>query len=406
MSWKDRLLDASFRGIVFDCLLVDDDGERHAMEHTRPFVDGAEMEDLGRGARRIRMKAIFFGDDYEDRLEAFVKALDEPGVGDLVHPVFGPLKAQLLPWHIHHDAENVDQAEVDLTFAESALAKPIFTAKKPAQKAAAIATTSNSARTAAADALAKAVAACKKLTAMSRAGLRVIAELKAMVDTVTTSGASITGIPRAWATDVASLVSGIVDLKSFSGSSLLSDFTSALAILESSILSLTGSDSDSDDATGSEATLALAAGEELDQVRAHVELERALGVAEAAQAVLEAEAETPTLTPDEIEAVAAQTRGLLRQRIDDYREIYELEQARPVIEALKDVAAAVQTAAEAILEAKPPLGSHTVAARTCPRLLAHRLYGDHTRAAEIVRLNTLPDPNFLTAGTVLRVYAS
>jgi prophage DNA circulation protein len=403
MAWEDTMHDAKWRDVVFDCQLADDDGERHAAEHTRPFVDGAKMEDLGRGARRIRMKAIFFGDDYEEKLRKFVDALEIPGEGDLVHPVFGPLKAQVLPWHIHHEAELVDQAEVEVSFAESALATPIFAEAKPKQKAAAVAAKSSTARSAAADVLAKAAAACKKAMAMSRAGLRVIAELKAMVDSATTSGSGILSLPRVWATDVASLIGSIVDLKS-GGASALADFKAAYSILTGAILSLTGTGSGSGDGN-SDAALPLTSGEELEQVRAHVELERALGVAEAAQAVLEAEAETPTLTPAEVEAVAAQTRKLIQARIDDYRGLFGLEDSRPVVEALKDVAAAVQQAAAAILEARPPLVAHTVAARTCPRLLAHQIYGDHTRAGEIVRLNTLADPNFLTVGTVLRVYA-
>jgi prophage DNA circulation protein len=412
MAWEQRLLDAKFRGVTFDCQLWDDDWERHAVEHTRPFVDGAEMEDLGRGARRMRIKAIFFGDDYEDRLEAFLKVLDEPGPGDLVHPVFGPLKAQVATPHVHHEAENVDQAEVEVTFAESALGAALFTSSKPGQKAAAVATKSSSVREAAASALAKAVAVCKNITAMSRAGLRVIAELKAMVDTVTTSGAGITSIPRAWASDVASLIASVVDLKSFSSSSLVSDWKSTVAILNSAILSLTSNNSSATSSASSgsggssDATLALTPGDELDKVRAHVELERALGIAEATQAVLESEADTPTLTPDEIEAVTATTRERLQASSDTYRALYGLEEHRPVTEGLKDVAAAILAAAEAILEAKPPLVDHTLAARTCPRLLAHQLYGDHTRAAEILRLNALADPNFLTPGEVLRVYAS
>lgn len=403
MAWEKTLHDAKFRDVIFDCQLADDDAERHAPEHTRPFVDGAQFEDMGRGARRIRMKAIFFGDDYEERLRKFITALEVPGPGDLVHPVFGPLKAQVLPWHIHHESDLVDQAEVELTFGESALATPIFAEAKPKQKAAAVAAKSSTARSAAANVLAKVSAACKKVMAMSRAGLRVIAELKAMVDSVTTSGAGILSLPRVWATDVASLIASIVDLKS-GGSSALADFKAAYNILTSAILSLT--DSESGGGSGdTDASVALIAGEELDQVRAHVELERALGVAEAAQAVLEAEADEPTLTPDEIEAVAAQTRELIQARIDDYRELYGLETSRPVVEALKDVAAAVQEAAAAVLEARPPLVSHTVAGRTCPRLLAHQLYGDHTRAGELVRLNTMADPNFIAQGTVLRVYA-
>lgn len=411
MAWEKRLLDASFRGIVFDCQLADDDGERHAVEHTRPFVDGAEMEDLGRGARRIRMKAIFFGDDYEDRLEAFLKVLEMPGAGDLVHPVLGPLKAQLLTFHIHHESDNVDSAEVELAFAESDLAKPIFTASKPGQKAAIIATKSNSLRDALSSLLAKAVAASKNLNAMSRAGLRAIAELRAQVDGFTTSGSLLTGIPRAWASDIASLVSGIVDLKGFGTSSLFSDWKGTWNILNASILSLTssGSASSSGETSGTasgDANLALTPGADLNKVRAHVEAERALGIAEATRLVLESEASTPTLAPDEVEALTMQTRQRLQASIDTYRELYSLEDRRPVTEGLKDVAAAVQAAAAAILEAKPPLVEHTVSAPACPRLLAHRLYADHTRAAEIVRLNALADPNFLTTGTVLRVYAS
>jgi len=410
MAWEKRLLDAKFRGVTFDCQLADDDFERHGVEHTRPFVDGAAMEDLGRGARRLRIKAIFFGDDYEDRMEAFLKVLEQPGKGDLVHPVFGPLKAQLLTLHIHHESDNVDAADVEMTFAESALDSPLFAGSKPGQKAAAISTQSSAVRTAAAEALAKAVAACKNATAMSRAGLASIAELKANVDSVTTSGASITSIPKAWASDVASLVASVVDLKSAGSSSLLAGFAASLAILNSMVQSLSpsesGSSSSGSGSSSSDAALPLIKGEELDQVVAHVELESALGVAEAAQIVLESEADTPTLTPDEIETVTANTRESLQTSIDTYRDLYDLEQARPVIETLKDVAAAVQTAAEAVLLAKPPLVTHTLAGRTCPRLLAHQLYGDHTRAAEIVRLNALPDPNFLAAGSVLRVYSS
>jgi prophage DNA circulation protein len=70
------------------------------------------------------------------------------------------------------------------------------------------------------------------------------------------------------------------------------------------------------------------------------------------------------------------------------------------------VAAAVQEAAAAVIEARPPMVTHTVAVRSCPRLLAHQLYGDHTRAPEIQRLNALADPNFLTPGQELKVYAS
>ncbi|MBU1041576.1 MAG: hypothetical protein KKF77_10810, partial [Proteobacteria bacterium] len=147
-------------------------------------------------------------------------------------------------------------------------------------------------------------------------------------------------------------------------------------------------------------------GPELDTAAAHVLAEIALGVAEAAQIVLESEATTPTLTPAEVESVAASSRELLQHSIDTYRQLYPVEQARPVTEPLKDVALAVQESAAAVLEARPPLVTHTVAAPACLRLIAHQLYGDHTRALELYRLNTPRDPNFLTPGQELKVYAS
>lgn len=412
MAWEKRLLDASFRGIVFDCQLADDDWERHAVEHSRPFVDGAEMEDLGRGARRIRMKAIFFGDDYEDRLEKFLKALDEPGPGDLVHPVFGPLKAQVSTPHVHHEAENVDQAEVEVTFTESALSRPIFADATAGQKAAGIGGKTAGARSAAAEVLASVVARCADANAMARSGLRAIAEMKGQAGGLLTSGAGILTAPASWAADLASLVRGVVDLRGFGASSLLPDFSAVFEALTSAILlpgsSRHGTAASGSTTSGSEddaAAIPVTEGPELDTVIAHVKLERALGVAEAAQLVLESEAETPTLTPDEVEAVAADTRELLQASIETYQEQYPVEQARAVAEPLRDVALAVQDAAKAVVEARPPLVAHTVSGRTCPRLLAHRIYGDHGRAAEIVRLNKMADPNFLSSGEVLRVYA-
>jgi prophage DNA circulation protein len=40
-------------------------------------------------------------------------------------------------------------------------------------------------------------------------------------------------------------------------------------------------------------------------------------------------------------------------------------------------------------------------------LLAHRLYGDYTRAEELARLNPgIRNPNFLARGQIVRRYAS
>jgi prophage DNA circulation protein len=59
MSWKDNLLDASFRGLVFDCLQTEDEAERDTASHAYPYIDGEDVEDLGRKARQLRLTAVF-----------------------------------------------------------------------------------------------------------------------------------------------------------------------------------------------------------------------------------------------------------------------------------------------------------------------------------------------------------
>jgi prophage DNA circulation protein len=81
MAWKDSLLDASFRGRTFSCVGADDRTERGVALHEYPFRDGGEGDDMGRKARRFTLRAVFWGDDYEAELAAFVKLLDQGGEG-------------------------------------------------------------------------------------------------------------------------------------------------------------------------------------------------------------------------------------------------------------------------------------------------------------------------------------
>ncbi len=410
MAWKDTLLPASFRGAAFEVLRTRDMGKAAVPEHHYPYRDGGAVEDMGRDMRRIEIVAVLWGDTYEPALQKLLKALSERGKGELVHPVLGPVQAQALDWDAPHSAERPNYVEVTMHFVVPDEDPKFFDRTWPKADAKA-----ETARTGAASVLERAAAAAKNAKAMSTAGLDGLANLKSLATGFITSGADIVTAPAAWAADVTSLVSGFIGLKSFASSSLLSDYESVYSRLSGLFpASSSTSSSSSGSSSGSSGTApaavtpaaAAAAAKVEKQVQAHVALEAALGVAEAAQAVLESEAETPTLTPEEIEKVTATSREQVQASITTYRELYDLELSRAVTEPAKDVAAAIQDAAKAVLAARPPLVTRVVAARTCPRLLAHQLYGDHTRAAEIVRLNALRDPNFLTPGQELRVYAS
>nr|WP_051355237.1 DNA circularization N-terminal domain-containing protein [Edwardsiella hoshinae] len=59
MSWQDTLQDASFKGVRFDVLRESTSHGRDHADHEYPFIDGADVHDLGRKARNIRLTAFF-----------------------------------------------------------------------------------------------------------------------------------------------------------------------------------------------------------------------------------------------------------------------------------------------------------------------------------------------------------
>ncbi|ENP2198803.1 DNA circularization N-terminal domain-containing protein [Salmonella enterica] len=120
MSWQDNLQDASFRGVRFDVISTQDSVARDHADHGYPWTDGEDVHDLGRKARNFRLNAVFWGDDYDTRLQQFTAELDKPGAGELIHPVYGSVpKVQLIEYQVRHDANSPDYAEVNLVFLES-----------------------------------------------------------------------------------------------------------------------------------------------------------------------------------------------------------------------------------------------------------------------------------------------
>src|SRR5450830_154740 len=149
MAWEKTILAASFRGIVFNVDATDDDIERAVVTNQYPYVDGANVEDMGRGPRPISMSAVFYGPDYETELQNFLKALDTAGSGELIHPIFGSFQAQFVRAHISHTADRPNYAKVSLDFIEAKLRARLFDRVLPLQHVDAVNTASDNALTAA-----------------------------------------------------------------------------------------------------------------------------------------------------------------------------------------------------------------------------------------------------------------
>ena len=424
MAWADTLLDASFRGVTFDCLRAQDSAQRDSASHEYPYLDGADVEDLGRKARRITMSAAFFGKDYENRLQSFLKVLDEPGHGELIHPVFGSIKeAQLLNYEIGHDADSPDYCTVELAFVEATPGNPFFVQQLPVQKAEAVSLLAETARSNGIDVFASTISALSgvtgslsRLNALRDVMTGTLGAIRSQLQSIIGTTLDLIDYPRAFASDVVSLVNGMADLRSFDAGVIMSDWKSLTGQLNNVVqlpgavasgsAGTAGSGGESGGSVGAEAKPIPAKAEDVALVTAVVQTTVATTLAEVAGQILAAEAEKPTLSPPEVERIANDVRSSIQQAIETHRQLFPVEVFRPVTEALKDTALGTQDAASAVIEALPPLITRTVEAPGNLHLAAFRWYGDYTRAQELARLNPhLINPNALQVGDVLNAYA-
>jgi len=91
VTWKQRLLQGTFRGVAF--YIESSGGEigRRVAVHEYPLRDKPYAEDLGRKARRFTLEMFVLGPDYMDARDALIGAIETAGPGPLVHPYLGEM---------------------------------------------------------------------------------------------------------------------------------------------------------------------------------------------------------------------------------------------------------------------------------------------------------------------------
>lgn len=434
------MLDASFRGITFDVINTRDTVSRDIAQYEYPFVDGGDVDDLGRKPRNLRMTALFWGDDYESRLQAFLVELDKPGSGELIHPVFGSMpKMQLIECQVSHEAENVDYCVVELVFLEAGINVPFFGREYPTAQADVIFNQLQST-------LDKEQTLLDNALAPLRNSQRWMAKAKALASTslnmVTIFRSDITGFvgsttdfinyPGGFMADLQSAFS----LTSSNSSSSVRNTVGTYGTVTPQVANIIMADWNegrNQMATVAKLPEALASGEKIAPLPMPIiitagdiaelvvltYLQMSLQLALDAADLLGDETLNAALSPADIEIVANDTRQALQNAIDKHRALYEATtQAvsasttdvgitwHPVVNELKEVALSVQRLASAIITTRPPLIQRRVESASNMHLLAHLWYGDYTRAVELVRLNPqIRNPNKLQPGDVLYAYA-
>ena len=120
MAWREQLkTGASFRGVTFSTVEADLRVGRRTMLHEYPQRDVPYTEDLGRRARQVVVEGYVSGDDYLDRRDALIDAIEQPGPGELVHPRYGVLQAAVLDYvSVKESPREGGIAKFSITFVE------------------------------------------------------------------------------------------------------------------------------------------------------------------------------------------------------------------------------------------------------------------------------------------------
>ena len=338
------------------------------------------------------------------------RPFDTPGTGELRHPVWGSIKkAQLVSYDITHTTDP-DFCTVDLQFVESADEILFFSLKSADQVQETVGAPGDQAVDESVNAVEDVVDATRDanplaaLDDLRKSMLGPVLALTAQVRGVISSGLDVMNYPRAWARDIASLSNGLLSIANFPNR-LMSEWRAIANVFKAIRLQWGGNTSSSGYSPWQRGT-APSEAQATAVVQSYMAVSMATAQADAAAIVLAFRSrDANVVAGQKLRTVADSTRDEIEAAILAVRAALPIERSRLITEPLKSQALAIQQAALAIIEARPPMVRRTLNAPGNLRLVAHRLYGDHTRAIELLRLNNLRNPNALQTGDTLNAYA-
>lgn len=109
---------ASFRGVEFHVRDNTYESGRRLDTHEYPGADNPMTEDLGRKAYKIQLVAFVNGKDWRKQAERLQDALNERGTGELVHPN-GKKYNVCVDGYTVHESLKIFEAEFTITFIET-----------------------------------------------------------------------------------------------------------------------------------------------------------------------------------------------------------------------------------------------------------------------------------------------
>lgn len=393
MSWREQIaansasgrpLRGSFRNAEFIVPTDDLEFGRRTQLHEFPLRDLPQVEDLGRKARRFTVEVFVAGANYMAERDALIAELEKPGPGTLVHPFYGSLNVTCVEGKVRNASREGGKASFNITFVEAG--EEIF----PTSEADTASGTDAAATVASDSAIAAfakrfsvaglpgwSVTALENKVASTLAGVtllmgNVAGAIAAEIRAPYNMGGLIVGAMQQIRTQVAEPSEALRLYKGFfdagSGDKPVSATT----------------------ATRRQQAQSAAALEELVRVAAVIEACRA-----ASETDFAAVDDALTARDDLLDAIEARM-----QAVDPITGVSIEASLFDALLALR--AATVQDLR--VRGAKLPRITYYTPATTLPaRVLAYRIYGDATRAEEIVARNKIRHPGFVPGGIALEV---
>lgn len=394
MAWKDDLQDASFRGVLFECISTKDAVSKSQAIHQAPYSNKAIIEDMGKDPRKISIQAVFAGENYKGELDNLLLALDETGTGELIHPVDGLCIASVLSYSVDHDAENIDTCYVSIEFVlgedqQRKLFVPVTTVES---------IDTASIIDAPADALETSLEQLQSTD--KNQFFTVVNNIRTGINTarayLNLAKTTINNILSP-ADYIVGLVDDLSQLVTFDTSiSAISKWRDLIKRVSRFGNLFTDDDSPKElkqlwTATQVASTVAIT-----QQIIASVKADMVAG-------------KEVSLTPIDLAVIRQQNRKLIQAAINTEREqtdnVFQLTSVTQ-IQVYKDVADQLHLQIQELIETHPPITTTVVLVPCTLHWLAHQLYEDFTRASEIRRLNpNLQNPALLQKGMELTVYA-
>ncbi|MCO7594275.1 MULTISPECIES: DNA circularization protein [Pseudomonas] len=417
-EWRDLRREASFRGVPF---WVDSDSVpvgRRTQLHEYPKRDQPLVEDMGRRTREYKFVGFIIGADFISQRDRLLAALDQPGPGELVHPWFGRLTVTAGDCDIAHARNELGMVRFNLTFIDGMLMFPVQRVNTRRQLAAHVPTLLESAKARFDAAMAKVDLARQRVNAVRRALSSAYAFainfLKPLTSLAGDLGALVQSVINAPGALAASLLSDIASVERwFSGygssGSLQSSRSRARAI---SALSAEPPVADDPEVAAIQAAVigliqdAALVDLLLDMVEVPVASVQSVDQPAALSVQLEQDGST-------VEAGSVMDTGVpvaddilaLRDAISEAMWAIAGDSLPEHFGVLSDARLALDRHLTEVARSGVWLRPYQPRTTVSSLVLAHRLYGDALRGAEIVSRNAIRHPGFVPA-TELQVAKS